>query len=255
MSFIFNPKPHLFSISQAFESLPGFGAKSSEKLLLHLQLNKDLSLFKFPKKAEIYAKNLIELRLQKNELIKKNIINALDFMNLILKEEDKHKKLKDLYAVANNLNQYDNFNSFYSDIILSAEIEPNELEGNISLSTIHSAKGKEWDHVYILSVDEGVLPNSKSNIEEERRLFYVACTRAKKSLKVYCSPDQESRFLINLIDEYGVNNSIPNFKNIEKAKSTTYISSDNSFEHNVFESEGLNTTDADELTYISFDDF
>ncbi len=64
----------------------------------------------------------------------------------------------------------------------------------IILSTIHSSKGLEYDNVIIIDVKEGVLPGSpdtyltevekKSHLEEERRLFYVAVTRAKKSVRI-----------------------------------------------------------------------
>jgi len=62
-----------------------------------------------------------------------------------------------------------------------------EEKGAVTVSTIHSAKGLEWQRVYITNVTEGSLPHrfsmgSPSEVEEERRLFYVACTRAKDSL-------------------------------------------------------------------------
>jgi DNA helicase-2/ATP-dependent DNA helicase PcrA len=60
-------------------------------------------------------------------------------------------------------------------------------ERPLTLSTIHSAKGLEWDSVFLLGVRDGVLPSSRSiqddeDVEEEHRLFYVAVTRSKTSL-------------------------------------------------------------------------
>ena len=57
------------------------------------------------------------------------------------------------------------------------------------LSTIHSAKGQEWTAVYVLNVVDGCIPSDMStgtvdDIEEERRLLYVAMTRAKKRLEL-----------------------------------------------------------------------
>ena len=58
---------------------------------------------------------------------------------------------------------------------------------SISLMTIHSAKGLEYKCVFIIGLEEGIFPlvykNKTADIEEERRLFYVALTRAKE--KVY----------------------------------------------------------------------
>lgn len=60
--------------------------------------------------------------------------------------------------------------------------------GKVTLSTIHAAKGLEWDHVYIIGVSEGLLPfgvqHGIEQIEEERRLLYVALTRAQVSAHI-----------------------------------------------------------------------
>lgn len=52
----------------------------------------------------------------------------------------------------------------------------------LTLSTIHQAKGKEWNTVFIAGLTEGVLPHKKGDPEEEKRIFYVACSRAAKRL-------------------------------------------------------------------------
>ena len=62
-----------------------------------------------------------------------------------------------------------------------------EEDDYLILSTIHSAKGGEWRYVRVLNVVEGCIPSSKATstaeeIEEERRLLYVAMTRAKREL-------------------------------------------------------------------------
>ena len=65
-------------------------------------------------------------------------------------------------------------------------------EDYVILSTIHSAKGQEWDHVYVLNVADGNFPSEFSTgkpalVEEERRLLYVAMTRARNELHL-CAP-------------------------------------------------------------------
>ena len=61
------------------------------------------------------------------------------------------------------------------------QINPNNNK-IIKLSTLHGAKGKEFEHVFIAGTEEGLLPYSISEIEEERRLLYVGMTRAKQTL-------------------------------------------------------------------------
>ena len=59
----------------------------------------------------------------------------------------------------------------------------------ITISTLHSSKGLEYENVFILDVNEGLMPYKKAvldkDIEEERRLFYVGMTRAKTRLSIY----------------------------------------------------------------------
>ena len=59
------------------------------------------------------------------------------------------------------------------------------IDTNLTFLTIHSSKGLEWDYVFIPLLLEGIIPSSVGeviNLEEEKRLFYVALTRAKKEL-------------------------------------------------------------------------
>ena len=64
-------------------------------------------------------------------------------------------------------------------------------DGQITLMTLHNAKGLEFPVVFVIGAEEGVFPHSRSveegNIEEERRLAYVAITRAKQRLYLTCA--------------------------------------------------------------------
>lgn len=80
-------------------------------------------------------------------------------------------------------------NTYLNRITLtSRDNEDEESAGKVSLMTIHKAKGLEFDVIFILGVEDGILPHARSiaegaeNYEEERRLFYVAVTRARKNL-------------------------------------------------------------------------
>jgi DNA helicase II / ATP-dependent DNA helicase PcrA len=54
----------------------------------------------------------------------------------------------------------------------------------VTLLTIHAAKGLEFEHVFLIAAEDGVLPSTKGDAEEERRLFYVAVTRARERLDI-----------------------------------------------------------------------
>lgn len=77
---------------------------------------------------------------------------------------------------------------FLMEISLVADVEEHKNQGQVvTLMTVHSAKGLEFDYVFLIGMEEGLFPHNNSfmdpeELEEERRLCYVAITRAKKSL-------------------------------------------------------------------------
>ena len=78
-----------------------------------------------------------------------------------------------------------------------------ETDDAVNLMTMHNAKGLEFDHVYIVGLEEGLLPHSRSmdserEIEEERRLLYVAITRAKKSLSLLYAQSRRFQEMMNM---------------------------------------------------------
>lgn len=96
-----------------------------------------------------------------------------------------------LKYISSNLNSYDDFLQRLKDIKEKLK-DANKSSSNISISTIHSAKGLEYDHVFLLDLVDGEFPQKNilnamdsSLLEEERRLFYVAITRAKKTLTLF----------------------------------------------------------------------
>ena len=85
-----------------------------------------------------------------------------------------------------------------------AAAPPHLDEDYLILSTIHSAKGQEWDTVFVLNAADGCIPSdlatgSAAEIEEERRLLYVAMTRAKNVLALV----HPLRFFIRQQSRYG----------------------------------------------------
>ncbi len=112
------------------------------------------------------------------------------------KYDDYNKRKKDLEIFINITENYTSLNSLLSDMALEppieslADISEEDKENEVlTLSTIHSAKGLEWHTVFIIHAVEGFFPSSMSydkieNLEEERRLMYVASTRAKQNLYI-----------------------------------------------------------------------
>ncbi|MBD5357120.1 MAG: UvrD-helicase domain-containing protein [Bacteroides sp.] len=79
-----------------------------------------------------------------------------------------------------------NMRAFLSEVMLATDLDQNENDNTpkVTLMTVHAAKGLEFKHVYVVGVEEDLFPSSMSQeslaqIEEERRLLYVAITRAK----------------------------------------------------------------------------
>nr|QFG73775.1 MAG: UvrD-like helicase C-terminal domain protein [Megaviridae environmental sample] len=73
-----------------------------------------------------------------------------------------------------------------------------QCDNHVTLATLHKSKGLEWGIVFILGLDDDHFPSDKTQIEEERRLFYVAVTRARKHLYMMYSSNKPSRFLREL---------------------------------------------------------
>jgi DNA helicase-2/ATP-dependent DNA helicase PcrA len=111
--------------------------------------------------------------------------------------DDAEPRLRDLEQLEQVAGGYPDRRSFVTDLALDPPSSTADLAGPplldedyLVLSTIHSAKGGEWDVVHVIHAADGVIPSDMSTgdperIEEERRLFYVALTRARNALHVY----------------------------------------------------------------------
>ena len=115
-------------------------------------------------------------------------------------------------------------NEFINDLYLNRNIEI-DIDNKVFLSTVHGSKGLEWNYVYVIDVNNIDFPSIRTSffkdelddIEEERRLFYVACSRAKKYLTITYHIDQNtniSPFLRELDNKLFIGNSLNNDNNI-----------------------------------------
>src|SRR5213080_3053873 len=126
-----------------------------------------------------------------------------DFLHVVLEESGYMDMLKDrntpedvarmenleelTRAVAESMEAGETFTDFLDAAALVSDADQFEGKPGVTLITLHSTKGLEFDHVFLTGMEEGICPHSRAmdedkGIEEERRLVYVGMTRARKSL-------------------------------------------------------------------------
>lgn len=115
--------------------------------------------------------------------------------HLVREHPDAESRLADLEQFAIFAEGYKKLGDFLSEVALKDDYGAKRSAGEsldrerLILSTIHQSKGLEWDAVFVIHMVEGVFPNKRAaveenGIEEERRLFYVAATRARRLLNL-----------------------------------------------------------------------
>ncbi|RKY98514.1 MAG: ATP-dependent helicase, partial [Ignavibacteriae bacterium] len=184
----------------------GVGPKSAQRVLDELATAR-ISIDTTPKKGDksiIHTKNLVDLfvLLYKIHTIKmpptEKVQMVYDYYYPLFKDkyDDFNKRKKDLEIFINISENYRSLDSLLSDMAIEPMIDSMiDIEGTdkedeyLTLSTIHSAKGLEWHSVFIIHAIDGYFPSTRSaekldTLEEERRLMYVASTRAKQNLFV-----------------------------------------------------------------------
>lgn len=119
------------------------------------------------------------------------IINRVNYLEKFDERDEEDaariENINELLAVASD---YETVADFLESAALSeAEIKQNKSNAKITLMTVHAAKGLEFNNVFVIGLEEGLFPHSraifeggKEEVEEERRLMYVAMTRAKENL-------------------------------------------------------------------------
>lgn len=124
------------------------------------------------------------------------LLNESSYLTYLQKKfPDQHgDKTENIHELVASISDYEekSENPTLDDWLQTISLVPKESDEHtrgVSLMTLHSAKGLEFNRVYIVGVEEGLIPHKNSSekealIEEERRLFYVGITRAKKKLSI-----------------------------------------------------------------------
>ena len=116
------------------------------------------------------------------------VVQKTDYLSLFQKETEENlarlENLKELRSVAT---EFPNINDFLENVALVEAGPRNQSKDAVTLMTLHAAKGLEYPIVFIVGMEEGLFPHSRSlmdssQLEEERRLAYVGITRAKEIL-------------------------------------------------------------------------
>ena len=191
----------------------GIGKKSLDKIRDYGRLS-GLSMYQATQKMlengefSGKAKTSLELITAKFEDWRKllNAVSLNDFAEQVLDEsgyyemlksektqesQGRLENLKELVNVMSDTVQYPNLNEFLEHVSLVTENDSNLDRNKVMLITLHSAKGLEFEVVFLPGWEEGLFPHKRSldeggdnSLEEERRLAYVAITRAKKKLYI-----------------------------------------------------------------------
>ncbi|HSY06355.1 MAG TPA: ATP-dependent helicase [Steroidobacteraceae bacterium] len=197
-----NPRNTLAAF-RALQLLPGMGPVNARAAIEHLESGGyafgALSSFAPPQAAEVDWRRLVELLQaladpQRPWAGQVHQVREWYQRHLERLYEHFHTRLGDLDQLELLSGQYPSRERFLTELTLDPPNATSDLAGRptldedyLVLSTIHSAKGMEWDTVYLLNVVDGSFPSEFSTgkaelIEEERRLLYVAMTRAQNEL-------------------------------------------------------------------------
>ena len=197
---ILNPDD-IISLNRILLLLKGVGQQTVNKLLPIIKGQNSFDVKLLPAKCSSEVGNLLKTVFQlRNEQLPpaQLVAKLLKYYKPILQDkyDDFTKREKDLEHFEYLAHQYSNLENFLSDLALeppdksvSDVDEGSKKDEYLTISTIHSAKGLEWNSVFIIGAVDGRFPsvfsfNSDEEMDEELRLMYVASTRAKTDLYI-----------------------------------------------------------------------
>ncbi len=142
----------------------------------------------------------------------KLLLTKVGYIEMLQKSQDMsdQERLTNIQELINFMSEFGmDTHSFIDYISLAGDMNKVDMDNCVTICTIHASKGLEFDNVFVVGLVEGNLPSiqiaSEQEIEEERRILYVAITRAKEELHLSCytysgsgNYSMPSRFLLNL---------------------------------------------------------
>ncbi|BFG80879.1 DNA helicase PcrA [Paraburkholderia terrae] len=165
--------------------------------MLVQRLKKDLVALGLPEDTATVYRSLMKRLSEWQEMCERRFYSlvldgVLELMMTYAKNDQAIRAIQGTYDVLSRLS-----GTFAERIEYLKRDNNKPADGALVLTTMHSSKGLEWDHVWISRAEEGVVPDEKSTESEERRLFYVAMTRARDGLTIATiKKNPVSRFLI-----------------------------------------------------------
>ncbi len=197
-----------------------------------------IALTAMVKKLEA-AKEKLTLNLEAYAVVLKDLVKSLGYEDyLLLDEEDGAERLENVKSLYDDILSYIEANpsSGFQDYMENVSLQNAQDEINdgdfVSLMTIHTAKGLEFPYVFVIGLNEGIFPSIRTleesavmGLEEERRLCYVAFTRAMKKLYLSCNSDYSfvvggNKVPSRFIKEAGISFK-PTYQPITKEPSTS----------------------------------
>lgn len=160
-----------------FETLSDIGTKSAkqfgEDFIKIREAMNDVSLSELVDIVLEKSEYLKELKVSKNPEDESRVQNVYEFVSYVKEYEEKNPESE--------------LSEMLNEISLLSDIDQSKEEDKVVLMTVHSSKGLEFRNVFVVGLEEGLFPSRMSmedekDVEEERRLFYVALTRARDRL-------------------------------------------------------------------------
>ncbi|WP_244228455.1 ATP-dependent helicase [Methylacidiphilum sp. Yel] len=205
LRFYINPYDET-AFKRIVKMFPGVGQKTVSKLWEeYITITGSIEKLSPPKVSSKAWKNWLDLqKMLASKEYENNpskqleaVLNGVYMEHLKVLYDSYQRRLEDIEGLISFASNYDATEDFLSQVSLLTGVDTAQEEKNgVRLSTIHQAKGLEWKIVFLIMLCDGLFPSNYSLkhaalLEEERRLFYVAATRAKDQLFL-CYPCSRS---------------------------------------------------------------